>query len=494
MLKFKEQLMNFINSFFYKLKSLSNEKFYLQPRLILFLLYIIFLSIIVHVTIACPDDLQLEGLFSNFSIKYLFGINGRVVPIFIAGLLTSKSLIIWKVCTPFFFVLLVYSISKMIIGANKDYIKNTSEIILFVSLTFFYLYPLVLTSSMFWLAGSYVYLWPVSLGFYSFLHFIKYSNNEKIKTLNIVLFLFSAFYAAFAQEQISVLLSSFSILFIFYFFIIKRKRFNKYLLLQTIIYISGTLLLLLSPSNHLRFQSDIMTWYPEFSNLSFWDKLFRGCLWLIDQLFNKEKFIVIIILILLFIYNLRFNISKFKKNVINISIVLPLSILLLSCLPLEAILDKLAREIPHFQRGIFKFSFDSWIKEFISFNIYNYSFSKPFEFIHFAFWLFYMIYLPLITFFVGKERLFKIIALLIIVAGLFSSSIMFFAPSIYVSAHRVFFAMDVLLVLFCGLLYNKTIIINNNSRFKFLIFYAIYPTMLYITLQWIWRVRYFILY
>lgn len=490
----KKSSLKVIHSLFYKLKTELNEKFYLRSNWLLFLIYIMFFSIIIHVEIACPDDLFFNRLFNDISIQQVLGINARIVSNFVAGLLTTKSLIIWKVCNPFFFILLVYSISKMIIGVNKDYIKNTSEIILFVSLTFFYLYPLVLTSSMFWLTGSYIYLWPVSLGFYSFLHYIKYSNNEKIKTWNIVLFLISAFYAAFAQEQISILLSSFSILFISYFSILKRRRFNKYLLIQTVIYICGTLFLLLFPSNYTRFQSEIMTWYPDFSNLSFFDKIFRGSIWLLNQLFNKEKFIIIIILILLFIYNIRLNISKFKRNLIIISIVLPLSILLLSCLPLETILDKLTREIPHFHRGVFKIPFDSYIKGFISFNIYNYSFSKPLEFFRFVFWLFYMIYIPFITLIIGKNRLFKIITFLIIIAGLFSSSLMFFSPTIYASAHRVFFAMDVLLILLCGLLYNKTIIISNKSRLRFLILYAIYPTVFYLTLQLIWWNRFFILY
>ena len=483
-----------LQSLYCNLKKELNEKFYPRTIWLLFIIYLIFFSISIHAEVTDPDDLYFSKLFKNISILQVLGINARIVPNFVAGLLISKSLIIWKVFTPFLFVLLIYSIIKMIISTNEKNKQNISGIILFVTLTFAYIYPLVLTSSMFWIAGSFIYLWPVSIGCYSFLHFTLLSNNKEVKLWKMVLFLISAFYAAFSQEQISLILSVFSIIFIIYFSIIKHRPFNRYLMIQTFIYICGTLFLLLYPSSHSRFQSEIITWYPEFSNLTIWDKIFRGSIWLFDQLFNKEKFIIIIILALLFIYNLRYCILRRTKIIIGMILALPLSILLLSSLPVDTFIDKLGRGIQYFQGGIFRISFDSYLLDFISFNVKNYHFSSSFEYIRFFFWLFYLVCIPLVTFFIGKDRQFQLITFLIIVAGMLSSSLMFFSPTIYASGHRIFFPMDVLFVLFCGLLYNKAGINRNQRQSKFLFIYSVYPAILYITLLWIWRNGYSVLY
>lgn len=456
------------------------------------LIYLFYFSYFLQIKLVDPDDFFAKSLGDTIPLKNALYMNARISTNFFAALLSKFDLILWKVLTPLVITVLIYSLSTIIILKEKITIESKNKLYFFVFLTMLYVYPLVLTSSIFWVAGSFSYIWPISIGFFSFLHFIRFYNNQKVGALNIVLFLIASFYAAFGQEQISALLSVFSLFFLLYYYFEKRKFVNKYLFIQTIIYICGTLFLLFSPLNFGRLQNDINIWYPEFSNLSSYDKIFRGLIWLCNQLFNKDKFLIIIFLIFLVIYNLKYN-SKTKKRLITILLALPLSILILSCIPIDSILHIFTRDIPHFQRGVFKLRFDPIIRKLIIFDDKKYFFSNPIEYIKFFFWVLYLFLIPL-TILLFEKKSFKYINSIIFIAGLLSSSIMFFAPSIYASAHRVFLVMDILFVLSIGLLFKESILINKFNIKRFFIIYSIYPALCYITLQWIWWNDYFILY
>jgi hypothetical protein len=446
-----------------------------------------FVSYFLQVILIGNDDFFINSLGKDIPLKNAFYMNARITSNLFGALLAKFNLIIWKICTPFIITLLIYSLSTMIIGKNELPNKLKNKIYLFVFLSMLYIYPFVLTSSVFWVAGSVTYIWPISVGFYSFLHFIKSYNNQKISFWNVIIFLISAFYAAFGQEQISALLSSFSILFIIYYFFEKKKVVNKYLVIQTIIYMCGTIFLV-SPFSHVKMQHDIHLYYPDFLSITFYDKVYRGLIWLCNQLFNKDKLLIIIFLFLLILYNLKVNVNKISKSLITFLLLLPFSILIISLIPIESTLNALLRDIPHFH----KINFDSYIKELLVFDVKKFSFTSPIEYLRFIFWAFYLIAIPVLILFMGKEKTFNYRLIIILIAAFASSSIMFFAPSIYESKHRVFLTMDILIVLCIGLLFNKLNFYNSNLK-RFFTLYSIYPVLIYFTLQWLWFSGYFIM-
>jgi hypothetical protein len=463
------------------------NSYFSNQYFILGLIYLFFFSYFLQVKLIGNDDFFINSLGKDIPLKNAFYMNARITSNLFGALLAKFNLIIWKVGTPFIMTLLIYSLSSIIIGRNKVTDKSRINIYIFVFLSMLYIYPFVFTSSVFWVAGSVSYIWPVSIGIYSFLHYIKFYKDQKLSFWKVILFLISAFYAAFGQEQISALLSSFSVLFVTYYFFEKRKIVSKYLIIQTIIYICGTIFLM-SPFSHVKMQHDINLYYPDFLNITTYDKVYRGLIWLCNQLFNKDRFLIIIFLFLLILYNFKVNVNKISKSLITFLLLVPISILILSVIPVESTLNALLRDVPH----LHKINFDSCIRELLVFDVKKYSFTSPIEYIRFIFWTFYLIAIPILTFFMGKEKTFNFRLFIILSAAFASSSIMFFAPSIYESKHRVFLTMDILIVLCIGLLFTK-IDLHNSRLMRFFTLYSIYPVLIYFTLHWLWFSGYFVM-
>jgi len=454
---------------------------------VLGLIWLILITYMIQVELTQGDDTYINSLGVTEPLSRAFTMTARFTSNLWGAFISKFNLVFWKIGTPFVLTLLIYSISNIIILNKNSDQKTSNRLHLLIFILLLYIYPMVLTSAAFWVAGSITYIWSVSLGFYSFLHFIKFYRKDDVSNISITFFFITALFASFGQEQISVLLTVSSFLFIILYYIKNRKFVNKPIIIQTLIYLIGTLNLV-SPFSETRLANDVFLYYPDFPVLTLFDKIFRGSIWLINHLFFKEKFLLIFLLVLLIIYNLKYNFNEKIKCFLLPLLSIPLLIIGLSLIPFDAIINILAREIPH----NYNFNISNGINKLIAFDVRDYHLNSFFEKVKYGIWLFYLFFIPLSLILNRGNIKFNFFISTIIFAAYCSASVMFFAPSIYESKHRVFLLTDILLILAIGFLYFHMFANTNIPRwFWFILF--LYPLFIYFLLNWQWMSGYYVM-
>ena len=249
----------------------------------------------------------LKGNIISIVINRYFTWTSRVI-IESVMLFVLKNLngILWNIINALIIILLYYSLNK-IFNKKKDlYIKYIISILIML-----YSYNDMNTAG--WSATTINYLWPLSLGIFSFIPIIHKCSN-KILFLTIPALLFTC-----NQEQCAALVLGFSIIFLIHYYK-ENKRINKLTLIYLLISIIGIVFALTSPGNANRVMVESQTWFTDFNKLNILDKLLISFSNTYEVLLGRINYIIILLYIALTYY--------FYKNK-NIKLMIPSIILLL---------------------------------------------------------------------------------------------------------------------------------------------------------------------
>ena len=182
--------------------------------------------------------------FFNHHINHYLLDNGRVIVHLLASIFLSVNLIWWKIFNSFMLATIAYLGSKLV-SRNSFY----------ASLTFFAGTCLiginVSRQSIYWLTGSFNYVYPIFMLFIFWYLIEKYINNNRHTLLLCLL----GFLASSTVEQGSMMVLGLTII-LFLKEIIITKKFNKKLFFVLLFVIIGTSSVILSPATFARIKSE----------------------------------------------------------------------------------------------------------------------------------------------------------------------------------------------------------------------------------------------
>ena len=177
-----------------------------------------------------------------------------------------------------------------------------------------------------WGATTVNYLWPLAC---TMPYFVMVKNIFEEKHISVKSILFSVLLLLFAinQEQVAALVFGLNLSFLF-IDILKNRKFiinDSFFIFVLIICIFSLIFILTCPGNSKRFSAEVIAWFPEYADISFFEKIELGILTIFTYYFSlKNNFILIPLCFILTVY---FR----KQRKINFAFQLYLDIFILGC-------------------------------------------------------------------------------------------------------------------------------------------------------------------
>ena len=185
------------------------------------------------------------------------------------GFIFQFSKYIWIFGTVLLMTLIGYSMSRLFI--KKENKKELTMMVLWLVL----LYPLERMSSAGWAATTVNYIWTLALGLFSFISIRKAYDGEKINIFSGILYALACIYAC-NQEQVCVVLFVTYLLSTILLTIRDKKKVSPYLYIQTVLSLLSLIFILTTPGNSVRKIDEIVTYFPDFTNMTFIEKAVIG--------------------------------------------------------------------------------------------------------------------------------------------------------------------------------------------------------------------------
>lgn len=224
-------------------------------------------------------------IYQNWGGRILYAIT-LIIPLLKTGISAFMSVQTIVITLIFYFI---YKIVYLYTGKKQ----------ILVPIILFILYTLIdmvyLRHGIYWASASILYIWPI-LPFFALIYFytktsMKLKSGQKINYfITIPLLVFLTFITTFSQEQIGIAVIAY---LIFYFLFDHIKEYKKHLKIDLPIFITSIisyLFLFLAPGNWVRMDS------TEFSNYSFFEKIFNNYPEIIKNIFKDEMKIFLYIL------------------------------------------------------------------------------------------------------------------------------------------------------------------------------------------------------
>lgn len=136
------------------------------------------------------------------------------------------------------------------------------------------LFPLSMMGTAGYITTTMNYAWPIAFGWISLIPLYHMLHQKKTHIVWYIISLLSMLYAV-NHEQTCALL--FAVYFIFLIdFYLRTHNVKWFLLLQILVSVASLIFILTCPGNDVRFASEVQYWFPEFSSLSFFQKVEMG--------------------------------------------------------------------------------------------------------------------------------------------------------------------------------------------------------------------------
>lgn len=409
-----------------------------------FILFVVFLIIIhyrIHLVTGSDDDFMSTAIKTG-NLRQLHA-NNRIVLNFFGAFIMSFPLIVWKILNIAVIVFLITRISKYTSVLNPCSPESNNSALNWGICFLFFLLPFnVLSSGVFWVTGSFNYLWGICGSLFIGLVFVKDMAGLPVKNIELLIGLLWGIYACDVEQPMVIVCFS-GIAYLIYCFR-NRIKIRKAMLFYGLVLIVECMPIIFLPFNASRSVGEQRSLFPNFMMLSFFDKIYQGAMYYYNHLVNQLAFLFF--LIALFAVILVFKNTKSK--LFHMIAMLPMLYFLFAfIIPITSlyVLSELIGE-----NYIYNFS-----KRLFYFDMAEISL-LPFFFATFNFILLFFI-----LFYVLREKYQKYTFAFLYFAAFADGMMMSFAPSIYVSGNRVFFAPDILFLTITSIL-GKTALTDVN--------------------------------
>ncbi|CAI3203903.1 membrane hypothetical protein [Clostridium neonatale] len=260
----------------------------------------------------------------------------------------------------------------------------------------------------------------------------KLYNKELSGKLKILV-IASVFYVSYMEQTAAVLLC-FGILTSIYLYI-KNKRIDSFFIIENVIVSVNLVIYTLSPGNIQRIIKETNKWYPNFNELSFFDKVYQGINWTHSHLIRESTVIMLLISLLLFIIYISNN--KHRKVYVKVIAFIPSLFFIGSIMPINKMISATTS---------YEYNFDiETILSKIFFNPMSSVISSSIS-------AFVMLSLIGFIFVTIKNKNDRYICLILYLASLSSGYILGLSPTVFASGPRIFFMSNILLIIIAGIL------------------------------------------
>ncbi|QGG58193.1 DUF6056 family protein [Paenibacillus sp. B01] len=398
------------------------------------LIYVALLAIHLQITLSDGSDdihfANIEGsLFEWIAYRYQ-NWSSRLFSETLFYLILGHGVWFWKLFNPLIIFLLSYAMIRLL---KKE--VDLKDFLLSLTLIGFLSKP-ILSSSFFWITGSLVYLWPITIGLFVLIPYSDhlFRGEAKLSFKKFLLFLFLVAMSCLSNEQMILCVTAFAVLTHISRAIEKKKQ-DKYLLVLTSAMVIGLIFVLTAPGNDLRFASEVKSWYPGFDDLSLKDHVYVGVIWMYDKLFNQMN-ILITFTSAVIIWILFKNGWYEKKNILPYIFLVLFSInIAMSLTEFYGYLFRDFNQIKNFNFLHTTFDASEWNIKFFS------------ALIPYIFWSLYLILLMILSIKVSHK---KVLSFFLFMSAISAMAVMFFSPTIFVSGNRVL-TVSAIIILFLNI-------------------------------------------
>ena len=456
--------MGKIEKFFEKIENIFNSKYgnIYAYGIVLILCFFIMLGQNFRLE-TVDDDVYHTKAVEKFGSAYKFMIaqyentNGRYFTSLVMSFVMDKNIWLWRILNAFVLFGLIYFLNNIIrIIYHTD--KKANIITLFgIFASIALLSTGIWTQSITWVTGSFNYLWPATALIISLYYLFNFIFNKiSMKLYEFILLIPVVLYAA-NSEQSALIFSTMYILGMVYAFI-KYRTLNIYLVILFLFGSISTYFLFTAPSLSIRYMAEIKNWYPQFINLSLFDKIILGYAYTIAYgiLLNNYQTTIALSILLYIIYR-KINKNNYRK--LSIIILLP---------AIYSLLYYIGRVNIDFTNSLFIYNLVKYSRQFNDNNI-----NEPFiSLIISLFLLFIMFYFMFKIKWSSIER--KYLAILFFSASIMSAFILSFSPTIFASGERIWFIPYIMYILALALVFMEALKYIDISSNKFKIIFSIY--------------------
>jgi hypothetical protein len=217
----------------------------------------------------------------------------------------SHDLWLWKGLNSLLLTGLCFNLAYLLLGDRFWWTdrRQTAPTIWFICLCMGVIHHYVLMSGVFWIAASFFYLWAIFAGSVVMIPF-RLRLADPATPLNArtaggyVLPLLAGVYAGMGNEQVSLTLIGLALLAMLRLYRVSRK-IDVYLLLLTGVIFASFLISWSAPGNRLRYEQEIIRWFPTWRELSLWQHLYLGGAWLLGKMINTNRMLLTLLFVLL---------------------------------------------------------------------------------------------------------------------------------------------------------------------------------------------------
>ena len=385
----------------------------------------------VHLTVQFDgDDLYFGAFLNNNNIFdwLVFRYNNWTSRLFIEFFLSliSNMPILWIILDTFILTLGVIIIYKLL--PEK---KFASVGWLICGLIAFF--PIAIHNSAGFITTTMNYSWVVVMGMLSMLAVKKILQKEAIRWYEYVAYVFAAIYAV-NQEQMCIVLLLFYLTFLIYI-LYRDKKVNWFLLFGFLLSVLSCIFIVTCPGNFVRRASEVKTWFADFDNIGFFQKLEMGYSSTLFEFAMRPNVVFLVFSVLLFLCVFL----KRKKSLLTCVSLVPAA----SSLLFGFCAGKLGRFFPILAR--------------IPSSLTQYGTNPNCEFRK---WvpdiLVFLVFLSVVIslYFLFDDKKISWFLIFIILLGFGSRMIMSFSPTIWASSTRTYIFMYMSFVVCASYLYN----------------------------------------
>ncbi len=317
--------MGKIEKFFEKIENIFNSKHgYIYAYGIIFILcFFIMLGQNFRIEINNDDVYYMQVLKEHGSaynfMKYSYNnINGRFFTALVMAYVMDKDIWLWRILNTFvLFGLIYYSFKNIQLFYDFD---NKKKLILFFAV--FSMFALfkndIINWSVTWVTGSFNYLWSATSLVFSIYYVLRYSlKNIKLNFITFIILVPIAVYACNIEQSALILITIFMISIVYSLF--KYRKFDVLYFILFMICLISIFILFTSPSIPIRYEEEIKTWYPMFSELSILEKVIYGFSYTVLYGFILKNYALSMILSFLLYYILK---KQYDYKVNNVLLIL----------------------------------------------------------------------------------------------------------------------------------------------------------------------------
>ncbi|MGL6198343.1 MAG: DUF6056 family protein [Lachnospiraceae bacterium] len=406
------------------------------------------LMLILHIFVQYEiDDLYFKsaledtGFFDLLRNRYNTW-TSRILIESVLFIVAGSPIIIFKLLNVLAVIVLTENLTRLI---SSDMNKRTSWTVVLL----FLIYYFIEMSSAGWAATSINYLWPAAAGTFSLISFLKVIRGEKIRRFEYPFYAAALIFAA-NQEQVAALLLGFGLVFTV-FIAVRDKVIKKFFVFYNVIALGEIIIAMQCPGNSNRAVANTEYWFPEYSSFGVLYKMFLGICNILNYLFNRVNIYIFILSLFLLVVILKKKIRIIQKAIA--------AVIVLFCF-----LTNLARGN---LRAVLLPTFNKFIARV---DLQHNTFSGLVSLIPIMVCCAVIAIIFLEIYWVYEKSMRTGLLMLMLCAGLASSFIIAFSPTVYASGYRIFLFLNLTLVA------SITLIVkfewNNFSLRLKLVFYA----------------------